>query len=150
MAYKEAARSNDPSTQNGAVLSTAEGHPVAFGYNRFPPGIMQTADRWQRPMKYNYIVHAERACLYSVKYGMGRILTCCWASCPNCAQTIIEYGVSVLITHKQAIERTPPRWKRDLEIAFSMLKEARVELLLFDAIRLHNEPILMDGEYWRP
>src|SRR3546814_12912837 len=48
-----------PSTQVGAVLVDADNHIIATGYNGFPPGIEETPARWQRPDKYERVIHAE-------------------------------------------------------------------------------------------
>src|SRR3546814_4797914 len=59
IAQDVASRSKDPSTQVGAVLVDADNHIIATGYNGFPPGIEETPARWQRPDKYERVIHAE-------------------------------------------------------------------------------------------
>lgn len=52
-------RSKDPMTQVGAVIVNKDQHIIATGYNGFAPGMEDRADLWQRPTKYDYVVHAE-------------------------------------------------------------------------------------------
>ena len=52
-------RSKDPSSQVGCVLVDANRDPVAFGYNGFGEGSPETDALWQRPVKYDHVIHAE-------------------------------------------------------------------------------------------
>ena len=54
-----ASKSKDPDTKVGAIIVNQENEHVASGYNGFPPGFMDYEDRWQRPIKYDFAVHAE-------------------------------------------------------------------------------------------
>ena len=151
-AYLEAQRSLDPSTQNGAVLSDMEGNVSAWGHNRFPLNVTQQPDRWEYPAKSYYLEHAERTCLFhNPTKAKGRVMTCCWAACPDCARAIIEMEVVGLITHKQAIDRGSSSWTNLVNIGLSMLREAGVDVLIFNGIGLHRgSPLLMNGELWEP
>ena len=51
--------SKDPSTQVGAVVVTQDNRQCSIGYNGFARGIEETPDKWQRPTKYEYVIHAE-------------------------------------------------------------------------------------------
>ncbi len=52
-------RSKDPNTQVGCVIVDENMDPVAFGYNGFGPGSEETEELWQRPAKYDHVIHAE-------------------------------------------------------------------------------------------
>jgi len=58
-----ASRSHDPSTKHGAILSNSRHQILGVGYNGFPRGGRDTALPRTRPLKYEYIVHAEANCL---------------------------------------------------------------------------------------
>lgn len=52
-------RSKDSSTQVGCVIVDENRDPVAFGYNGFGPGSEETEEMWERPEKYDHVIHAE-------------------------------------------------------------------------------------------
>jgi len=70
-AYEVALKSKDPSTQNGALIIVALDEPFRAGAvlasdcNRFPDGVIETSERWERPLKYEYIEHAERNSIFT-------------------------------------------------------------------------------------
>jgi dCMP deaminase len=58
LARAAAKLSPDPDTKVGAVIVASDGG-LFVGYNRFPSGVADTPERWQRPKKYQYVVTAE-------------------------------------------------------------------------------------------
>lgn len=86
MAYKEATKSPDPSTQNGAVIVTTAG--TAADCNRFPERVKITDARLERPLKYNFIEHAERNAIFSAARKqlplLGATMYVPWFACSDC------------------------------------------------------------------
>lgn len=125
----EATRSHDPSTQNGAVLVPQQGF-VAVARNCIPSGIHTTPTRLERPTKYDYIEHAERAAIYAAaRTGIttaGSRLYCPWFACTDCARAIICAGISEVIGHVRPRAATPERWTATIVQAEAMLREAGV------------------------
>jgi dCMP deaminase len=155
-AYEKALESPDPSTQNSALLVTDMGSLawiVAEDVNRFPDGVEYTPERWERPLKYSYVEHAERNVIYQLaRKGYpteGLIMISCWACCSDCARAIIQAGIKKLVTHKQAVDRSPPFWAEEVKVAYTMLQEAGVELEFLDAT-FGGIEIRHTGEVWRP
>lgn len=64
-AYEFAKKSNDMSTQNAAFLVDEDGKIYVREINRFPDGVKETAERWERPLKYKFVEHAERNAIYA-------------------------------------------------------------------------------------
>lgn len=153
VAYEWAAESRDPSTQNSALLVDGEGSILIHDINRFPQHIAESDKRWERPLKYKFIEHAERnVCYAAAKKGIateGLIMVCPWAACTNCARAIIQSGIKCLITHKQAHDRTPEQWKEEIAIALSMLEEAGVEVVMYDG-GVGAPEVLHSEELWSP
>lgn len=54
-----ASKSKDPHTKVGAIIVDMDNEEVGKGYNGFPPKLIDYEDRWQRPEKYKWAVHAE-------------------------------------------------------------------------------------------
>lgn len=167
-AYEEATKSPDPSTQNGALVAVIPKdrpfrNPAAYfvlgsDCNRFPRGILNTPERWNdRELKYKLVHHAERTALDTARrmwhqYHLdGHTLVCPWAACTDCAKEIIAAGITTLVIHKQAHDRTPPGsvWLDDIVIAHEMLREAGVEIIAYDG-KVDGPPVLHSGVVWTP
>lgn len=155
MAYEAARRSPDPSTQNGAVIPyEACGSINALSAcNEFPEGVETTPERLVRPLKYNFIEHAERNVVYlAAKYGISlnnKTMYVPWFACSDCARSIICSGVKRVCGHKRMLDATPPHWKESISHAMTMLKEADIQMDLIEE-KLNIEPIRFNGELWVP
>ena len=112
--YNLALSSRDPSTQNGAILVDIDYSIVSTGCNQFPAGVEENPTRWERPLKYKFIEHAERKVIYNAcKNGVkteGLTMVCGWAACTDCGRAIIESGIKRLVTHRHAHELSPLFW----------------------------------------
>lgn len=132
MAYRLAAHNSpDPSTQNAALLINGSGLLMAQGVNEFPPGVQYTEERWQRPLKYSYIEHAERNCIYAAaKKGVktkGMTLICPFFACADCARAIVCAGIREVIGHDHPLQKDNPRWKESVLIGDQILTEGGVK-----------------------
>ena len=132
-AERAAGFSLDASKQNGAVLAYDDGRVLSLtaAWNQFPMGVQMTEERWERPLKYRYVEHAERNAVYAAAAmgfpTLGMTLVCPWAACTDCARAIIQSRIVRLVTR----ERIPnERWDEEIAIADEMLAEAGVELVL--------------------
>lgn len=168
-AYEEATKSPDPSTQNGAIVvamttkdrsyTRPESHLILGGdCNRFPIGVRNTWERWHdRDLKYKFVHHAERTTLDTVRrmHNLAHLdnwtLVCPWAACTDCAKEIIAAGITTLVTHKQAHDRTPPGsvWFDEIIVAHQMLREAGVEVISYDG-KVGGPPVRHSGVIWTP
>lgn len=97
MAILVSSRSKDPSTKVGAVIfDTKTNRVVSVGYNGFPRGVSDHADRWEdRPTKYKFVVHAELNSILSSKAQdlTGMSMVCTLEPCEECAKAIIQSGI---------------------------------------------------------
>jgi len=152
IAYAEAKKSTNPSTQNGAILVDSKGEVILSAANTFPDRVAETKKRQNEPLRHKFSVHAERSVLYqAARLGIktkGLTMVCPWAACSDCAQAIIQTGIKRLVVHKQALDRSGS-WQEDIELAFSMLREAGVEIIIFDG-KIEIGKILRSGEFWKP
>lgn len=130
MAHHAATRSKDPNTNVGAVIVDHAKSVVMTGYNGFAPGVEDTAERWQRPTKYDFVVHAEANAI-SRAARAGRSTEGCAMyvthyPCKDCAKLIISAGIKVLWVDKNGTTLM----NDDAQKAFTaaMLKEADVEV----------------------
>lgn len=143
--------STDPSTQNGAVL-VGKAQPIFGGdlpvsgflssANFFPKDVRETVDRWKRPLKYQYVEHAERNVIYlAARHGMkteGATMYAAWAACSDCARAIIQAGITNLVTHHDPYadvrfgQPVSDTWKESIKVALGMLNEAGVKIRWID------------------
>lgn len=119
--------SHDGYTNNGAILVTCR--RTVFSANVAPPGV-SLAGRLERPLKYAYVEHAERAVIYKAAATgtptAGATLYCPWFACTDCARAIIMAGIKEvvgLMAHKEA---TPSRWGDNVKMAEAMMTEGGV------------------------
>lgn len=132
-------QSTDPSIQNGAILvDYYRSNPgvVGWGANKFPNNVREAPERWERPLKYEYVEHAERNALYQAcRAGVstqGLWMFVPWFACVDCARAIIQCGISTVVGHQQAFDKTPQRWRDNIARALEMLDEAGVIYRLLD------------------
>lgn len=128
--------STDLHTQNGAFLRSKNGYFVAAA-NQLPP-IESLPERFERPLKYSFIEHAERNAIYqAARKGIAThnaTLYCPWFACCDCARAIILAGISRVVGHVKTRVLTPDRWKESVALADQMFQEAGVEISLLDEV----------------
>lgn len=144
--------SPDPSTRNGALL-ISHGAVIAEGVNRFPWGISDD-HRWSdRDQKYPLVVHAEQAAIIeAARRGIrtvGSIIICPWAACRQCAKFITHAGISEVIAHKAAYDRSHGQWVEEIEQARKWFAEAGVRYTLWDS-EVGGVQALANGQVWQP
>lgn len=133
MAHEVASWSKDKSKKVGAVITTKEGLPVSWGFNGMPRKIDDNVpERHERPFKYKWMCHAERNAMDLAPRGdlSDCVMFVTFSPCTNCAQGIIQKGISTVVvdannTHNQV----PEHWREDMAVAAMMLEEAGVEML---------------------
>lgn len=125
--------SKDPSRKIGAVAVGDKGQILAQGYNGFPRGILDSADRYNdRPTKYKLVVHAEMNVIYNATYNgvslnNARLFVYGLPVCSECAKGIIQVGIqSVTVYTDQPV---PDIWKESYELTNNIFKEAGVTCL---------------------
>lgn len=133
--YRLAVLSPDPSTQNAAILMRkGEQFPFAGAYNGFPRGVAVTPERLVKPVKYQFMEHAERNAIYTAtRAGQsteGATMYCLWAACTDCARAIIQAGIKRVVTYDKYASNTYGRWYEDVRLAMDMLNESGVEVVV--------------------
>lgn len=127
--------STDPSTQIGVAIYR-NGTFVQGGCNVFPDGIAESDERWERPLKYQYVEHAERNAIYRAAKRGNRIddgtlymvgmgpPTC---PCVECARAIIQSGIAKVVAY--GYKPLPGRWDDSVVNGGALLEEAGVEFI---------------------
>jgi len=126
--------SKDPSTKVGCILLAPESLQVlSLGYNGMPRNIDETdPSRWERPIKYSYVEHSERNCLYNAcrsgvctnnSIAITTLFPCC-----DCCRALIQSGVKTIVTLEP--DMSNPRWGSDFGISKIMIEESKTNLIL--------------------
>lgn len=124
--------SKDPSTHVGAVAVSQRGQVLATGFNGFPRGINDFAERLNdRPTKYRYIVHAEANCIYNATYNgvcldQSIIFVYGLPVCAECMKGLIQVGVSEIYWHCPT--EVPEAWKESYRFTLDMAHEVGIEM----------------------
>jgi dCMP deaminase len=124
--------SKDPSKKVCALFIAPESHQIlSAGYNGLPRKIKETDERWNKPEKYNFIVHAEKNGIYNAcRNGVSLKDSICIVTmfpCSNCAKGLIQVGIKELITSKPDFNHE--RWGEDFKYSFEMLKEVGIHII---------------------
>ncbi len=149
--YENALESPDPSTQLGSMLVGEDF--VVGGCNDIDCDVVSTEARLTRPLKYQYVEHAERSAIYSAaRNGFmvgGATLYVPWFACADCARAIIGCGIVRVVGHRQFQDLTPDHWEASVLHGLTMLKEAGVKMDWYDG-PIHAEPVLFGGKTFYP
>ena len=101
--------SKDPSRKIGAVAVGEKGQILAQGYNGFPRGILDSADRYNdRSTKYKLVVHAEMNVIYNatfngVSLNGARLFVYGLPVCSECAKGIIQVGIQAVTIYSEGV-----------------------------------------------
>lgn len=145
--------SPDQSTQNGAVVILPTGELLVGDCNRFPSGVAEDPERWERPQKYMFVTHAEHsAVLAAGRQGFlnipGIALASPWAACDRCAVTIIESGIKTLIRIPYSGSDTHTRWDDGILVGDLMMRESGIDIIEYSG-ELDAVPLLRNGQKWQ-
>lgn len=126
-----ASQSKDPNTQVGAVCVDPQSKRILnTGYNGFPSGVDESSKRWERPAKYDRVVHAEANCVAAAaRFGVRLADTAIFIThppCTDCTKLLISAGIRYIYYLELADDSDSGAWKEKLQIAESMCVEAHV------------------------
>ena len=137
MAEHVATWSKDPSTQVGCVIVDKQNRVVSVGFNGFPRGIKDLAERYNdKETKYLFVAHAERNALDNAPLSVeGCTLYSPLLPCNECAKSIIQKGITKVVSYEPTEDRPYLNW----DITKKMFLEAGVQLYLI------NKPVTPNG-----
>ena len=127
--------SKDTSTKVGAIaIDPNTLQIISVGYNGLPRKLEETSERWKKPNKYFYVVHAEanmvcNASLNGVSLE-NSILIVTFYPCNECAKLIIQSGIKIIITKKP--DENKKNWIESFKISQELFKELNIEVIYID------------------
>jgi dCMP deaminase len=136
------ATSGDRSTQIGCALFDATGKVVVAACNDLTPGVAYTPERCeQRPEKYSWYEHAERAALFAcARDGVatkGLLAYTTGFPCADCARALVLSGVAAVYAPSLHFERSTEsgkRWAAAHAAAAAILEAAGVEIIAVEPL----------------
>ena len=135
MAWHASSWSKDPSTKVGAVIAGPRNEIISHGYNGFPRGVLDTADRLDnRDIKYKLTVHAEiNALNFSGRTDHAGCSIYTWplAPCSRCTTDLIQRGISRVVTIVDDLNN--PRWAEDVALGKEMQTEVGIDVQYYQA-----------------
>lgn len=132
-----ASASKDRSTKVGALIIGPDDEPRSAGYNGFPRGINDDLDeRHERPAKYLWTIHAERNAIdNAARAGIAtkgcKIYVPALFPCPQCAGSIINAGITEVITCEPDFDR--PTYGDQFRVSVAMFAEAGVTVRIMES-----------------
>ena len=122
LAHTVAIKSKDPSTQVGCVIVDKDNRVISQGYNGFVARSDESKFTWQRPMKYQIVIHGEmNALLFARQDLRGAIAYITHAPCDSCLKHLLQAGIKEIYYKDVAIMRRAEQIQKD---AIKMLIEA--------------------------
>lgn len=130
LAHLVASWSKDPSRKVGCVITRGK-RIVSVGYNGFPAGVEDRADRYiDRDTKLKFIQHAERNALDNTSEDLtGCTLYSTLYPCNECAKSIIGRGIYTVV-YDQPLSVRSGGFNPDT--AAIMFAEAGVEVIPYE------------------
>ena len=134
MADLVASKSKDPSTKIGSVIVGSDNEVLSTGFNGFARGVREDIpERWERPIKYDYVEHAERNAIYNAaRIGVALKGSTMYVNftevcpCTDCTRGIIQSGIKKIILGGQPFPGKGDHWEANVKIARIMLYEAGI------------------------
>lgn len=135
--------SKDPSTKVAAIVIDENHNIVSIGYNGLPRKFKETEERWRKPTKYNYVVHAEaNAIATAARNGVkldGTSMVTTLFPCNECAKLIVQAGITKIFTMKP---KDTSSWLQSFEHSKEMFEECGVSVEYVRHFSSKNEPLL--------
>lgn len=116
--------SKDPNTKVAAAIIRPDWSLVSMGYNGMPMGTEDSHENWQRPRKYDLVIHAEVNALRQARENTaGYLLVCNLFPCHRCAGEIAQAGIKTLIYSGE------PRDDQQWGLATQIMRDAGISMI---------------------
>jgi dCMP deaminase len=124
--------SKDPSRGVGAVIVSPARQIIATGFNGLPRGVEDRPERLERPVKYDFMCHAElNAIIQCARNGVspvGGTIYTSFSPCVQCTLAIVQAGIVRVVTHADGGD-ADAHWEESFAKARAVMAEAGVDYL---------------------
>lgn len=130
--YQAGLFSKDPSTKVAAILIAPDTHQIlSTGYNGVCRKLKETNERWTRPKKYDYVIHAEiNSICNAARSGIKIENSICVVTmfpCVDCCKALIQSGVDTIVCEKPDLNHE--RWGESFKISLELFNEGNVNII---------------------
>ena len=127
--------SKDPACKVAAIILARDSHQIlSAGFNSLCRKHAELPERWERPLKYKWVAHAELNAVANAARGgvrlEGAICVVTLFPCADCCKALIQAGIRCVVTVEP--DWAHPRWQTDFRIARDMLNESGVEVVFVE------------------
>ncbi len=129
--------SKDQDAKVGAVVFSKRGGEISIGYNGFPMGVEDSAERLtDTAVKLELVVHAEVNALIAAGARSAGSVLYVWGKpiCARCAGPIIQSGVKRIVALSPDSVPESSKWHQTGKYAYEMFREAGIEIDLYTIV----------------
>lgn len=133
--------SKDPKAPVGAVVVSNRGGAISTGYNGFPIGVEDSAERLEdNEMKLELVVHAEQNALINAGSRAENSTIYVWGKpvCARCAGAIIQAGIKRVVALNPSSIGKDSKWYNTGKLSLKMFEEAGIQV---DFYTVKNESL---------
>ncbi|GAB1424538.1 dCMP deaminase family protein [Thauera terpenica] len=123
--------SKDKDAKVGAVVFSKRGGEISIGYNGFPVGVEDSAERLaDTDLKLELVVHAEVNALIAAGARSAGSTLYVWGKpiCARCAGPIIQSGVKRIVALSPESVPETSKWHQTGKYAYDMFREANIDV----------------------
>lgn len=127
--------SKDPNAKVGAVVFSKKGGDISIGYNGFPMGVEDSAERLgDNDVKQELVVHAEQNAIIAAgsRTQGGTIYVWGKPVCARCAGSIIQAGIKRVVALSPESVGAESKWYKTGTYAQQMFEEANVQVDFYE------------------
>lgn len=128
--------SKDPDAKVGAVVVAERGGSTSLGYNGFPMGVEDSAERLEDPdIKLELIVHAEQNALIAAGSKANNATIYVWGKpvCARCAGAIIQAGINRVVVVNPDSVQEDSKWYKTGQLGVEMFREAGIQIDFYNS-----------------
>jgi dCMP deaminase len=130
--YQAELFSKDPSKKVAAILIARDTHQIlSTGYNGICRRLKESEERWSRPKKLEYVIHAEsNAICNAARSGIKIENSICVVTmfpCVDCCKALIQSGIDTIVCEKPDLNHE--RWGESFKISLELFNEANIEII---------------------
>lgn len=123
--------SKDPNAKVGAVVVAERGGSMTLGYNGFPMGVEDSAERLDdSEIKLELIVHAEQNALIAAGPKANGATIYVWGKpvCARCAGAIIQAGIKRVVALSPDSIPHNSKWHKTGKLSIEMFRETGIHV----------------------